>query len=336
MEQLWVNPVAVSSRTYRNQILFDGPVAYWRLDDTGLAVADFSGNGNVGTVVGGVAEGVMGAIRTDGDAAMAFDGLSGYVSVPDVAALEFAGVAPFSLEAWVDPASVTATGLVICKDSSILPRSGYRMTVSSQTVSISRLDVAGGGDVATSSAGSVAAGAWTHCAATYDGVTLSILVNGALAASTPSSRAIPVLNTLFAIGAHPNPGILLPFAGGIDEVAVYPYALTAAQALAHYNAALVQPGQVRRFGPSLAIGMVRVASELAPTTSPAPAGNAYVPAGWVLQMGDEGEVDTMLADDRSGTRQYRANITQPTVPYWSGGWPPDPLSGQPGHTKPTQ
>jgi hypothetical protein len=96
------------------------------------------------------------------------------------------------------------------------------------------------------------------------------------------------------------------------------------------------PSPSRRHGPSLNQDQVRVASELAPTTSPAPAGNALVPAGWVLQMGDEGEWDTMLADDRSGTRAYRANITQPTVPYWTGGWPPDPLAGTPGHTPPTK
>lgn len=77
---------------------------------------------------------------------------------------------------------------------------------------------------------------------------------------------------------------------------------------------------------------IRVASELQPPSSPAPAGNPIVPTGYVLQMGDEGECDTMLADTRSGPLQYRANITQFVVPLWTGGWPPDPLSGQSGHT----
>jgi hypothetical protein len=76
---------------------------------------------------------------------------------------------------------------------------------------------------------------------------------------------------------------------------------------------------------------VRVVSELAPQQSPAPAGNPYVPAGWILQMGDEGEWDTMLTVNGAP----RANITQPTVPYYTGGWPPDPLLGKPGHTPPT-
>lgn len=87
----------------------------------------------------------------------------------------------------------------------------------------------------------------------------------------------------------------------------------------------------QRFGPSLNVRFVRVASELAPTQSPAPAGNAIVPAGWILQMGDEGEQDMMLTVNGAP----RANITQPTVPYYSGGWPPDPQIGKPGHTPPT-
>lgn len=91
-----------------------------------------------------------------------------------------------------------------------------------------------------------------------------------------------------------------------------------------------------RKGSHLNVRFVRVASELAPTQSPAPAGNAIVPAGWVLQMGDEGEQDTLLADTSSGQgTQYRSNITQKTVPYYTGGWPPDPQAGKPGHTPPT-
>lgn len=78
----------------------------------------------------------------------------------------------------------------------------------------------------------------------------------------------------------------------------------------------------------------RVASELQPTTSPAPPGHPIVPTGWVLQMGDEGEQDTMFVDTRSGTAVYRSNITQPTIPLYTGGWPPDPLAGQSGHTPP--
>lgn len=79
-----------------------------------------------------------------------------------------------------------------------------------------------------------------------------------------------------------------------------------------------------RKAPALDVNRIRVASEFAPTTSPAPAGNAIVPAGYILQMGAEGETDTSLGDTRQGPLQYDATMAQPTVPINSGGWPPLP------------
>ena len=70
---------------------------------------------------------------------------------------------------------------------------------------------------------------------------------------------------------------------------------------------------------------------VAPSASPAPAGNPIVPIGWVKQIGSDGEQDTALSDNRTGTLQTVPNITQWVVPYFSGGWPPDPLFGTPGH-----
>lgn len=84
--------------------------------------------------------------------------------------------------------------------------------------------------------------------------------------------------------------------------------------------------------------VVFVDSRSAPLLSPAPApgtsGNpaGIVPQGWVQQIGADGEVDTMQFDMRTGSLVYQANINQFVVPYVSGGWPPDPQAGQPGHT----
>lgn len=58
--------------------------------------------------------------------------------------------------------------------------------------------------------------------------------------------------------------------------------------------------------------------------SPAPPGNAIVPAGYILQQGSEGETDVSLADTREGPLVYDATLTPITVPINSGGWPPLP------------
>jgi len=96
-------------------------------------------------------------------------------------------------------------------------------------------------------------------------------------------------------------------------------------------------GKYTRKG-TLTTDVVLVDSRSAPTSSPAPApgtaGNlkGIVPQGWVQQIGSDGEVDTMQFDNRTGTLRYQANINQFVVPYFTGGWPPDPQLGQPGHT----
>lgn len=79
-----------------------------------------------------------------------------------------------------------------------------------------------------------------------------------------------------------------------------------------------------RKAPSLDTQRIRVASEFAPSSSPAPPGNTIVPAGYILQQGAEGETDVSLADTRQGPTVYDATLTPITVPFITGGWPPGP------------
>ncbi len=68
---------------------------------------------------------------------------------------------------------------------------------------------------------------WTHLAATYDGATLRLFVNGVQVASVARSGAIATSADPLQIGGDPIYGQY--FAGRIDEVRVYNTALTAAQ-----------------------------------------------------------------------------------------------------------
>jgi hypothetical protein len=72
-----------------------------------------------------------------------------------------------------------------------------------------------------------------------------------------------------------------------------------------------------------------VDSAVAPTSSPALAGNPIVPAGYIRQIGSDGYPDTQFLIINGVVKPY---ITQFVVPYYSGGWPPDPQIGAPGHT----
>jgi len=84
-------------------------VAYWKLDDaTGTSVADASGNGNTGTFRNG-------PTWTSGmvNGAIMFDGLNDHITVPDVAALKYAG-GELTLSTWayIDPAETDGGWLI--------------------------------------------------------------------------------------------------------------------------------------------------------------------------------------------------------------------------------
>jgi hypothetical protein len=226
---------AETSVTYEEEVLADTPLAYYRLDDTTLPVAkDTSGNGNDGTYVGGVTLGAAGALTGDPDKAISLDGTSGYVDVGDK--FGFDGNASFSLEAWILPTVLNGEyrGVLTNQDGPDSGRDGYLIYVEvGSGVGLERWANSSSNPLAAP--GSIGAGDWSHVVGTYDGSNLRIYVDGALAAGPfASGLSIPTHTCSFVIGAM-FCGKVGFFAGGVDEVAVYGHALSAARVLVHYR-----------------------------------------------------------------------------------------------------
>ena len=77
---------------------------------------------------------------------------------------------------------------------------------------------------------------WYHLVGTYDGTTASFYINGVLVTAAPASSQFFADNGYPGqIGAGANVGFT-PFNGGVDEVAIYGYALSPTQVAAHYAA----------------------------------------------------------------------------------------------------
>lgn len=213
---------------YQDVVLADHPAGYWRLGDSGTTAAALAGP--PGTVTGGVTTGVPGAIAGDPDTAMGFDGTSGYVAVPSTAAVSPSDV---TVEAWARPRGVG--GAIVQKGGS----SGY--SVWEYRLGITSGNQWRGTVFVGSSAYSVTApsppstAAWTHLALTRSGTVLTLYVNGSAVASTTVSGATNVSNGILAVGRAGSSASGY-FPGDVDEVAVYPVALTAAQVGAHYAA----------------------------------------------------------------------------------------------------
>ncbi|MEP7122823.1 MAG: LamG domain-containing protein [Byssovorax sp.] len=225
--------------TYRDIILGDGPLAYWRFGESqGPILADELGMHPGTASLKGLTYGVSGLIA--GDTAMSFDGQFSTINV--AGGWDFAGLAPYSLEVWVKLVSETTSyPRIISKETKSGPRGGYSLLGGAP---------ADGGSpffgnerwensndiLSVYFHGPVSPLQWTHVVARFDGDHGAIFVNGALVNSygTPADAGLLVNSSAFLIGTDANLGS--HFAGSLDEMAVYGKALTDLQIANHHAA----------------------------------------------------------------------------------------------------
>lgn len=226
-----------ASAGYREDVLDDEPVAYWRLgESSGTTAVDSSGSGFAGTYAN-VSLGEPGALDTDDDTSASFNGSSASVTVGDQSELDFGGNAAFSVELWVKPRTVNnpadnAIRLVEHTDG-VGGYSGWQLVLRSDTGVRLQRWASGGGD--TAAAPPLPLNRWSHVVGTYDGSTLRVYVNGVLAASQASTRSVPTVASSLYLGVARTGGLALD--GWLDDVALYPAALSAARVQARYQAA---------------------------------------------------------------------------------------------------
>jgi hypothetical protein len=228
--------------TYPELVLADGPVGYWRLGEpTGAIAHDDSPSQYHGTYVGGVTLGSPGALAGDDDTAATFDGQSGRVSVGDV--LDFTGLVPYSVEAWIRPTEVDdGYRRFVSKHAFASPggeRQGWELWVhatgSGDTLQIGFERVRDGLFDTASSITSLAPGNWMHVVGAFDGSTLRLYLDGSPAASTSVLRGLVDRSTPLTIGVMSTATDSF-FGGGIDEVAIYPTALSEERVRLHHEA----------------------------------------------------------------------------------------------------
>jgi hypothetical protein len=191
--------------------------AYSFNEGTGTTVADASGNGNHGTISNATwsASGKYGA-------ALSFNGSTSRIDIPDSPSLDL--TTGMTMEAWVRPTTLSAWRTVLMKEQP----AGlvYGLYANSDTNRPSA-HVNLGSETDTRGTAQLALNTWTHLAATYDGSTLRIFVNGVQASSRTLGGSILTSASALRIGGNSIWGEY--FAGLIDEVRIYNRALTAAE-----------------------------------------------------------------------------------------------------------
>jgi hypothetical protein len=224
---------------YRDVVLgTSGLQSYWRLGEiSGVTAFDSTGAVN-GAHANGPTLGGTGA-PTHANGATIFDGVDDSIGFGDV--YDFAGTSSFTVEGWLNRTAVGEAAtwrIIVGKEPAADPRDGWALAIAPNSAGCPQCiyfdRVAASNDDTVNSTTGIVAGSWYHFAATYDGATMRMYVNGALEASTASALSIP--NTTYPVrlgSLHPAPTTLFP--GRLDEIAIYNVALSGAQVAEHYR-----------------------------------------------------------------------------------------------------
>jgi hypothetical protein len=248
---------------YAATVLADGPVGYWRLNDLGTTLLDSSPTALTGTLTGlpmsqRRVPGPLGYTDPDSGSLSFVGNAAHYGSVPGSAALD---LQTLTVEAWAMP-SGSQNGFIFEKTTTGAVNTEYSLFLSGTNVIFRTVSGGTSYDLTWAIDTTILIySAWNHLAATWDGVTKRLYVNGRLVASTAFSGLLDTNPTGTSwIGVYGN-AAGYPFSGRLAEVAVYPKALSADRVAAHWemgNLANVTPPYQRAVlndGPSLYLSM---------------------------------------------------------------------------------
>lgn len=217
-----------SARDYEQTVLSDRPLGYWRLGDVGSGSArDLAGLALDGTYVDATPG--EGALAADFDGALVVDGTRGSVELPELSSWMDGN--SLTVEVWFrrDEASATGPLLEFWADDEPGVRVWNHNTA--DRVHVNMRDRDGTSHAITSDEGLVAAGAWTHVVATYDGSAMRLFVNGEQIGEPLAESFRPDVDGILHVGMRPEDERRI--IGAIDEVAVYGRALSASRVRSH-------------------------------------------------------------------------------------------------------
>jgi len=216
---------------YQTEVLVDSPAVFLRLGELyGTAAQDTGPNNLEGTYVGDLLLGESGALTGNADTAVTLDGSTQYVTVADNALIDHGDT--FTLECWAKFDSVGAgTDPLFDKGTN-----GYYLYRSTASLILAKKGTA---DIVTASV-SLTAGAWTYIVATKSGATVRLYINGTDVTGSVSNQTCASTATALFLGQ--DSGATTWLAGSLDEVAVYPTALSGGAVKAHYESGLYGKG----------------------------------------------------------------------------------------------
>lgn len=221
-------------------------VAQWNLNDSGLTTASVYA-GSCGVACNGTLTGFSNLSGPDvlplsgwtrqnqrwGTAAVMFDGVDDYISIPDQTALDASTAV--TVEAWVNPRTIDHQSSIVNKQGSGTDRA-YVLYTETTNVPKFSISTTGSNTVVATAITPLKANNWYYLVGAYDGTNVKIYVNGVLEGITPASGTIFNSTDQLEIGWIPGWASAYIFNGIIDSTRIYSRALAANEILSNYNA----------------------------------------------------------------------------------------------------
>lgn len=197
------------------QSTFPPPEGHWSWDACGGGtLTDDARRGHPGTLTGGVGC-ATGKIGLGGQ----FDGIDDRVEVSNHS--RFAAVTALTVSAWVNPARLTGSQVIMVRPGS------WFLTVEGSNFVFKVLFPNDGAGLAHSIMTPASLNTWTHVAGVFDGATLAIYKNGVLAARVTGVGQLRKSSSALFFGNQTAANSA--FKGLLDEVRFYNRSLTASQ-----------------------------------------------------------------------------------------------------------
>jgi hypothetical protein len=230
---------------YRTEVLRDTPTAYWRFNEYAPAATANDASTNLASYAAiptsnssDIRLGTTGAIVADPDTSIAFSTThSTGLRVASSTRLDELSTA-YTLEAWIYPTTTGTLGIVgKTVAEAVNTQWQFALDGSPQVLRFRVVSSTGGLTDVTTTGPSL--NAWHHIAATFSYPTLTLYMDGSTEATATTTFATMASGTGSLFIGHIGSGAAYPFNGRLDEVAVYPSALSTARLYDHYLAGTV-------------------------------------------------------------------------------------------------
>ncbi len=237
------NHYQAAKSNYAGTVTGSTPDVYWRLGETsGTTATDTSGNGQTGTYTPAFPVSATGALTSDTDKAVTFNGTTQYVN--DTVAAGTAST--FTMEAWVKTAQSSGAAPYFIGKGSTSSNTPFEGLTLSAAFTKAVFTVRDNSNIQVSVTGTTTINnnAWHHLVGVRNTTTnlMSLYVDGILDGSANGASLGALTTNTTTVGALKRPAVGNFVNGTVDEAAYYTTALDAASiARNYYNGTHASP-----------------------------------------------------------------------------------------------